>query len=101
MALAQAVLTSVLLCGFCLGFAPLGNRILRALHGEMASDDEQLLVAIAVGLISTEILLFLIGRTQHIRLACVAMPLRVGSIVRGIKVGLGKSKRACSGGRVQ
>ena len=73
MALGQAVLTFVSLCGFCLGFASLGNRILRALQWEMATDGEQVVVAIAVGLITIEILLFLIQITQHIREGCLAI----------------------------
>ena len=70
MALAHTVLISALLGGFCLGFASLGNRILRGLHWEMPSDGEHVLVAIAVGLISTEILLFLVEITQHVRSGC-------------------------------
>lgn len=73
MALAQAVVTFLSLCGFFLGFASLGNRILKALQWEMASDAEYLVVGIAVGLITTEILLFLIQITQHIREGCLAI----------------------------
>lgn len=73
MALAQAVLTLVLLCGFCLGFASLGTWILRALRWEMASNGEHVLVAIAVGVTTTEILLFVIQITQHIRQGCWAI----------------------------
>lgn len=73
MALAQAVLTSVLLCGFCLGFASLGNRILRLLQWDMPSEDEHVLVVIGVGVITTEVFLFLIQITQHIRQGCLAI----------------------------
>ena len=51
-ALGQAILTFFALCGFCLVFASLGNRILRALPWEIATDGEQVVVAIAVGLIT-------------------------------------------------
>lgn len=83
MAVAQVVLTFVSLCGFCLGFASLGNRILRALHWEMASDGEHVVVAIAVGLISTEILLFLILISQHIRQGCLAIVVLLCGLLLG------------------
>ena len=51
----------------------MGNRILRALPWEMATDGEQVVVAIAVGLITIEILLFFIQITQHIREGCLAI----------------------------
>jgi hypothetical protein len=73
MALAQALLTFLSLCGFCFGFASLGMRILRALHYDMPSDSDHVLVALAVGLVTTEILLFLIQTTQHIREGCLAI----------------------------
>ena len=73
MALAQAVMTFLALCGFFLGFASLGNLILRTLKWKMASDGEHVLVAIAVGLISAEVLLFLIQTTQLVKLGSVAI----------------------------
>jgi len=67
MALAQALLTALELLLFSLAFASFGNLILRALSSEFHSDGEHLLVAIALGIISTEILLFFAQITQHIR----------------------------------
>jgi hypothetical protein len=67
MALVMVILTILVLCIFCMSFASLGNRVLRALRVEMRSDGVHILVAIAVGLIITEISLFLIQITQHIR----------------------------------
>jgi uncharacterized protein DUF1420 len=72
MALGLAFLTLFELLGFCLGFAALGILLMRSLRLELESDVENLLVAVAVGLITTEILLFLIQITQHIRLGCLA-----------------------------
>lgn len=73
MAIAQGLLTLIALVGFCMGFASLGNAILRWLRFEMERDAEHLLVAIAVGLVVTEILLFLIQFTQHIRQGILAI----------------------------
>jgi hypothetical protein len=70
MALVQPLLTAILLGGFCLAFACLGNQILRLLHWEMAHNGEHLLVAIALGVNATEILLFVVQITQHIRQGC-------------------------------
>lgn len=73
MALGLAVVTFVGLCGFCLGFASVGNRILRLLKLEMESDAGHLLVAVAVGLTASEIFLFLVQVTQQIREGCLAL----------------------------
>ena len=73
MAIGQALLTLVALCDFCLAFASLGNAILRSLRFEMEKDAEHLLVAVGAGLVSTEILLFLIQFTQHIRQGSLAI----------------------------
>jgi len=73
MAIAEGLLTLVALCGFCLAFACLGNTILRLLRFEMEREGEHLLVTIGVGLVGTEILLFLIQFTQHIRQGGVAI----------------------------
>ena len=70
MALAQAVLTLLALTVFFLALASLGNRILQLLQYEMESDGEHLLVATSVGLVTTEILLFLVQLTQHIKQGC-------------------------------
>jgi hypothetical protein len=67
--------------GFCLGFASLGNWLLRFLQLEMESDAEHLLVASAVGVVTTEILLFLIQITQHIRLGCAAIVAFLGALL--------------------
>jgi len=73
MALVEVVLVAILLAGFCLGFASLGIWALRAVRHEMPSDAEHLLIAIAVGLLITEILLFLIQFTQRIKLGSFAI----------------------------
>src|SRR2546428_32789 len=73
MAIAQGLLTLVALNGFCLAFACLGNAILRSLRFEMEKDSEHLLVAVGIGLVGTEILLFLIQFTQHIRQGSLAI----------------------------
>jgi len=73
MAIAQGLLTLIALCGFCLGFACFGNTILRLLRFGMESDAEHVLVAVGIGLLGTEILLFLIQFTQHIRLGSLAL----------------------------
>ncbi len=73
MAIAEGLLTLVALCGFCLAFACSGNTILRLLRFEMEREGEHLLVTIGVGLVGTEILLFLIQFTQHIRQGGVAI----------------------------
>ena len=67
MAIAESLLTLVALCGFCLAFACLGNSVLRLLRFEVEKDTEHLLVTVGVGLVGTEILLFLIQFTQYIR----------------------------------
>lgn len=73
MALGLTVATFLGLCGFCLAFASLGNRILRLLGIEMDSEAAHLLVAVASGLAASEIFLFLALVTQQIRLACLAL----------------------------
>lgn len=67
MALALAALTLLALCGFSLGFCCLGNLILRKLDYALASESEHVLLAIAIGLLTTEIALFLTQTTNHIR----------------------------------
>lgn len=73
MALTQAALTLLVLCGFSLSFSAVGNVILRQLEFQMPAEGEHLLVSIAVGLLVTELLLFLIQTTQHIRAGCFAL----------------------------
>src|SRR5438034_8315974 len=73
MAVAQGLLTLVALCGFCMAFACLGGVILRALRFEMEEDGEHLLVAVGAGLVGTEILLFLVQFTRHIRQGSLAI----------------------------
>jgi hypothetical protein len=83
MALGRALLTLFELLGFCLGFASLGILLMRSLRLELESDVENLLAAVAVGLITTEIFLFLIQITQHIRLGCVVIvTLLCGLLIR-------------------
>ncbi len=90
MAIAEDLLTLVALCCFCLAFACLGNTILRLLRFEMEKDAEHLLVTVGVGLVGTEILLFLIQFTQYIRdgslaiigLLCMPLILESASILR-------------------
>jgi hypothetical protein len=67
MALVFASLTLAALFVFCLGFASFGNLILRKLGFQLPSETEHLLLSIAVGLLSTEILLFLSQFAHHIR----------------------------------
>jgi 4-amino-4-deoxy-L-arabinose transferase-like glycosyltransferase len=73
MALAIAALVFVAVSGFCLALASLGNLILRHVRLEMATDQEQLLVAVAVGLVVIEIALFAVQATQHVRQGCYAV----------------------------
>lgn len=73
MALGLAVVTLLELCGFCMGFASVGNQILRLLALEMESNAEHLLVAAAVGLTASEFFLFFVLVTQKIRQGCLAM----------------------------
>jgi hypothetical protein len=70
MALMTAVLTLVELVGFCLGFAALGSVVLRLLRLEMDREGEHLLSAVAVGLVTSEILLFVVQITQRVRIGC-------------------------------
>lgn len=67
MAVTQDLLTLLALAWFCLAFACFGNSILRLLKFELERDSEHLLVAIGVGLISTELFLFLVQFSQRIR----------------------------------
>src|SRR5438094_9204898 len=73
MALATAVLTFVGLLVICLGFASLGNVLLRFLQLEMDRDADHLLCAIAVGLVTSEVLLFLVQVIQHVRSGCLGI----------------------------
>jgi hypothetical protein len=73
MALATAVLTLVELLVICLGFASFGNILLRFLGLEMGSDAEHLLCAVAVGINASEVLLFLVQASQHIRSGCLGI----------------------------
>lgn len=70
MALATAVLTLAELLVICLGFASLGNILLRFLRLEMERDAEHLLCAVAVGLVASEALIFLVEFTQQIQSGC-------------------------------
>ena len=70
MALAQAFLIFLALLGICLALASLGYRILRSIRWKTESAGEHFLVATAIGLVTTEILLFLVQFTQHIKQAC-------------------------------
>ena len=79
MALINVLLTMVCLCGFCAGFAAVGNRLLRALQWKMPSDGEQLLVTIAAGFLTTEVLLFFVQLTQRIQLGCWIVVLLLGA----------------------
>ena len=73
MALALAAATLLALLAFCLAFASLGSVLLRFFRLEMEFSAEHLLIAIAVGLIATEILLFFVQITEHIRLGSLAV----------------------------
>src|SRR5215469_8281068 len=70
MALAIAVLVFIAVSGFCLALASLGNLILRYARLKMDTDEEHLLVSVAIGLVLTEIALFAVQATQHIRQGC-------------------------------
>ena len=70
MALVQSVLTLFAVTVFFLALASLGNLTLQCLKWEMESEGEHFLVAIGVGLVTTEILLFFVELTQHIRQGC-------------------------------
>ena len=80
MALIQLVLTLVCLGAFCAAFAAVGDRILRALQWSMPSDGQQALVAIATGLVTTEVFLFLVQPTQHIQFGCWIIVLLLGAL---------------------
>jgi hypothetical protein len=54
-------------------FVSLGNMILRTLHVEMSSEPEHVLLGICLGVLVTEILLFLMQLTQHVRLGSWAV----------------------------
>jgi hypothetical protein len=73
MALAIAVLVFIAVSGFCLALASLGNLILRYVRLEMDTDQEHLLVAVAIGLVVIEIALFAVQATQHVRQGCYAV----------------------------
>jgi hypothetical protein len=70
MGLVSAATTLLALVSFAFAFACAGNWILRRFSVQLDSDAESMLVAMAVGVISTEILLFLVLTTQHIRVGC-------------------------------
>lgn len=70
MVLTTAFMTLVELVVICLGFACFGNILLRFLGLEMDRDAEHLLCAVAVGLATSEILLFLVQITQWVRSGC-------------------------------
>jgi hypothetical protein len=70
MAVGQVVLTLFGVGVFLLALTSLGNQILLLFHYMMESDGEYLLVATAVGLVATEILIFLLQLTQHIKQGC-------------------------------
>jgi len=83
MALAGIIITIVCLGGLFLGFASLGSVALRALRTEMASDVGHLLVSVATGLIFTEILIFFVQMTNHIRLGVVVVLLFLAGTLLG------------------
>jgi hypothetical protein len=70
MALTIAVLVFIALSGFCLALASLGSLILRYARLEMDTDEKHLLVSVAIGLVVTEIVLFAVEATQHVRQGC-------------------------------
>ncbi len=73
MAIALDLTVFVALCGFCLAFLGLGIRILRLLRFELETNAQHVLIAIGLGLLSAEVLLFAAQFTQHIRLAFLAI----------------------------
>src|SRR5215469_10672505 len=73
MALAIAALVFIALSGFCLALASLGNLILRYVRIEMDTDEEHLLVSVAMGMVVLEIALFAIQATEHVRQLCYVM----------------------------
>ena len=93
MAVTQDLLTLVALACFCLAFACFGNGILKLLKFELERDAEHLLVAIGIGLIGMELLLFLVQFTQHIRqgslfvigLLCVPLFSESAAILRRVR----------------
>lgn len=73
MALAHGLAVLAALCGFVAAFASLGNAVLKSLRLQMERDGEHLLVAIAVGLAGTEVLLFVVQFTQRPKWGCLAV----------------------------
>lgn len=67
MALVEIATTAALLCIFGLTFGTLGSLILHTLRIELAPSRERLIVCMAVGILTFEILIFLVQLTQHIR----------------------------------
>ncbi len=67
MALARDLLALLAIAWLCLAFACLGYRILRLLKFRFERPAEHLLVAIALGVLGTELLLFLVQLSQQIR----------------------------------
>jgi Protein of unknown function (DUF1420) len=67
MALAHTLLTLCAVAAFSWAFACLGNRLLNILGFAMDSDADHLFVAIGVGLLSTEVLLFFVQFAPSIR----------------------------------
>lgn len=67
MALMQALAALLGVCGLCLGFASLGNSLLKQIKFEMPGSREHLLVSAGIGLLSAEIFLFAVQLTRHIR----------------------------------
>ena len=67
MALAAAFLNLLLVAFFCVAFSCVGNLLLRALRFKLSTPIEHRLVAVALGIILTEILLFFVQFSQHLR----------------------------------
>src|SRR5947207_14765647 len=94
MALATAVLAFVGLLVICLGFASLGNVLLRFLQLEMDRDADHLLCAIAVGLVTSEVLLFLVQVIQHVRSGCLGIVALLCGFLRSEERRVGKEWRS-------
>jgi hypothetical protein len=102
MALIFAALTLLAVCSLCVAFASLGNPLLRALKFQLPAHSDQFVLAVAVGLLTTEVLLFLIQPTGHIRLASWALTAFLGAVLiwqwKWIRTSLGDAFRRFTSG---
>jgi hypothetical protein len=80
MALIQSILALSTVVAFCFAFGATGDLILRLCQVQSLPHGEHFLISVALGVVTTEVLLFFVALSQRIRLGCFAIVLLLFAI---------------------